>query len=73
MLTSGVSIGLLWSSIGDVVMYTLGLITNLVLFFAAGFYFLTTGKVQHHPNNKSRTTHLYFLLREHLLLASIRN
>ena len=45
MLASGVSIGLLCSSIGGVVMDTLGFIATLVLFFAAGFYFLTR-KVQ---------------------------
>jgi len=50
MLASGVSIGLLCSSIGGVVMDTLGFIATLVLFFAAGFYFLTR-KVQQQKSN----------------------
>ena len=50
MLASGVSIGLLCSSIGGVVMDTLGFMATLVLFFAAGFYFLTR-KVQQQKSN----------------------
>jgi len=41
MLATGVTIGLLCSSIGGVFMDTLGFVATLVLFFGAGFYFLT--------------------------------
>jgi|NorSeaMetagenome_1021524.scaffolds.fasta_scaffold470238_1 hypothetical protein len=41
LLAAGVSIALVCSSIGGVVMDTLGFLATLVLFFAAGFFFLT--------------------------------
>jgi len=41
MLATGVTIGLLCSSIGGVFMDTLGFVATLILFFGAGFYFLT--------------------------------
>ena len=41
MLAAGVSIGLLCSSVGGVVMDAFGFVATLVLFFGAGFYFLT--------------------------------
>ncbi len=42
LLASGVSIALVCSSIGGVVMDTFGFLATLVLFFAAGFFFLTS-------------------------------
>lgn len=42
LLASGVSIALVCSSIGGVVMDTLGFLATLVLFFVAGFFFLTS-------------------------------
>lgn len=59
MLASGVSIGLLCSSIGGVIMDTLGFLATLVLFFAAGFYFLTR-KVLKGNDNKSIPVQLLF-------------
>lgn len=42
LLACGVSIALVCSSIGGVIMDTLGFLATLVLFFAAGFFFLTS-------------------------------
>eukprot|EP00277_Geminigera_cryophila_P016118 CAMPEP_0179438488 /NCGR_PEP_ID=MMETSP0799-20121207/22218_1 /TAXON_ID=46947 /ORGANISM="Geminigera cryophila, Strain CCMP2564" /LENGTH=520 /DNA_ID=CAMNT_0021220149 /DNA_START=153 /DNA_END=1715 /DNA_ORIENTATION=+ len=59
MLATGVTIGLLCSSIGGVFMDTLGFVATLVLFFGAGFYFLTR-KVLKGNDNKATQVQLLF-------------